>query len=162
MNNIVFIGIRGVGKSSIGAMIAERLNLEFVDTDKVFLSYFPCEHIGEVYAQLGESEFRRVENQILQALYELNDTVIAVGGGAVITEEGRNLIQGLGKVFCLHLQKQEILKRWEKMKAYAQKVEDFDQWYEERVNCLQLVKAVWVDANDQEWIKEMCGQQPIW
>jgi shikimate kinase len=82
--SIVLAGYRGSGKTTVGRLLAERLELPFVDCDALIVRR-AGKSIREIFAQQGEAEFRRLETQIVGELATLNDHVIALGGGALVS-----------------------------------------------------------------------------
>ena len=80
MKNIVLIGMMGCGKSTIGAMLAERLGRELVDTDALIEAQ-EGRSIPEIFAAEGEDYFRDLELGVSEELARRRDLVIACGGG---------------------------------------------------------------------------------
>lgn len=89
---IVLVGMMGVGKSTVGRILAKLLNLSFYDIDKEIekISNFTIE---EIFAKYGEPEFRRIEQEVINRMIHLEDCVIALGGGAFINDTTRSLIK---------------------------------------------------------------------
>ena len=81
--NIVLIGFRCTGKSTVGRMLADRAGWEFVDADET-LEKRAGKTVREIFEELGESYFRKVESEVIEELSRLNGKVIATGGGAVL------------------------------------------------------------------------------
>lgn len=89
---IVFVGPMAAGKTSLGRRVAKELKVTFVDSDAVFQSRHGV--ITEFFATHGEPEFRRIEAEIVaELLAEPGLRVVALGGGAVLTESTRKLLQ---------------------------------------------------------------------
>lgn len=82
MENLILIGMPGCGKSTIGPLLAQRLNKEFVDADSEITKISGCS-IEDIFASHGESEFRRIESEVLEQLGKRSGLVIATGGGCV-------------------------------------------------------------------------------
>ena len=82
MKNIVLIGMPGCGKSTIGALLSEKLNRTFVDADEEIIR-LAGKPIPDVFAQDGEEVFRRWETTALENLGKQSGLVIATGGGCV-------------------------------------------------------------------------------
>ncbi len=88
---IVLIGLMGVGKSTIGRRIAQRLNLEFTDADHE-IEHAAGLTISEIFARYGEDEFRDGERRVIARLIDGSVKVIATGGGAFMNAATRALI----------------------------------------------------------------------
>lgn len=84
--NIVLIGFPGVGKSSIGKLVAERLNLEFIDTDSL-IEHREARPITKIFRESGEPYFRQVEKQVIREISLKSRCVISTGGGCVLDQE---------------------------------------------------------------------------
>lgn len=88
---VVLVGLPGSGKSTIGRRVASALNLPIVDSD-VLIEQGEGQACGEVYAELGEEAFRELEiGYVARAL--ATGGVVSLGGGSVVTEEVRALLQ---------------------------------------------------------------------
>lgn len=80
------------GKTSLGKRVARELGIPFVDTDAVFVRQHGV--ITEFFATHGEAEFRRLEADVIESeLSAPGSRIVALGGGAVITERTRRLLQ---------------------------------------------------------------------
>lgn len=79
--NVILIGFRGSGKSTIGKSLSERLGLEFIDCD-AWIEKETGVTIREIFDKHGETHFRTIESQALAELAKLDGKVIATGGGA--------------------------------------------------------------------------------
>jgi shikimate kinase len=97
---LALIGCRGAGKSTLGAMLAVRLGVPFVDTDAM-VERRAGASVAELFASGGESRFREAEIEALEAVEAGRPLVVATGGGAVATERGRRAIRALGHVVWL-------------------------------------------------------------
>lgn len=88
---IVLIGLMGVGKSTIGRRIAQRLNLKFADADAE-IEHAAGMTVSEIFALHGEAQFRDGERRVIARLIDGSPKVIATGGGAFMNEATRALI----------------------------------------------------------------------
>lgn len=88
---IVLIGMMGVGKSSIGRKLADRLRMPFVDADDEIEAAAGMP-IAEIFEKFGEPYFRDGERRVIARLIGEQPQVIATGGGAFINDETRALI----------------------------------------------------------------------
>lgn len=100
MQNLILIGMPGCGKSTVGKLLAERLQRPFIDADAEIVEQIGCS-IPEFFAREGEAEFRRVETEVLARLGKLSGCVIATGGGCVTREENYPLLHQNGKLIWL-------------------------------------------------------------
>ena len=100
MENIVLIGMPGSGKTTVGKLLANQLGKEFVDADAAIVEKAGIS-IPEIFAQQGETGFRRLETQVLAELGKRSGLVIATGGGCVTQEENYPLLHQNGTIFCL-------------------------------------------------------------
>ena len=78
-SNIILIGYMGSGKTTLGKKLAKKLGFEFLDTDD-FIEDSTNKSIPEIFNELGEDGFRKLEYDVLNAL-DVNNCVISVGGG---------------------------------------------------------------------------------
>jgi len=81
--NIVLIGYRGSGKTTVGQLLSARFGWAFVDTDRR-IEQRAGKTIKDIFAQHGEAHFRDLERQVVAELCREDQTVISLGGGAVL------------------------------------------------------------------------------
>lgn len=98
--NIVLIGYRGTGKTSVGKMLAERLGKPFFDAD-VYLEEKFERTISDMVAKEGWPFFRAREKEVIRELSEYDDCVIATGGGAVMDEDNVSALGRHGRFILL-------------------------------------------------------------
>ncbi|HUN79877.1 MAG TPA: shikimate kinase [Phycisphaerae bacterium] len=98
--NIVLIGHRGSGKSTVGQLAAKRLGWRFTDTDQMIMEE-KGKTIKELFDQLGEQGFRRIERKVLESLRKAKNRVISVGGGAITDPDNCSLLKRIGRVVWL-------------------------------------------------------------
>ena len=97
MRRIFLVGFMGAGKSSVGAAVADRLGLRFVDLDEEIGKRLGTT-IAEIFAGRGEAVFRAAEHDELARCADLDDVVVATGGGAFCSESNRDIIHRSGGV----------------------------------------------------------------
>ena len=107
MKNIVLIGMPGCGKSTFGKRLAKRLGRKFYDADEV-LEQREQRTIKDFFAE-SEDAFRAAETRTLAFLAELEDAVIATGGGAVKRSENMERMKHKGVVVFLDRKPEQIL-----------------------------------------------------
>lgn len=89
---VALVGLMGVGKSSVGRRLAQRLGLPFVDAD-VEIERAAARSVADIFAELGEAEFRAGEARVIRRLLEGPPHVLATGGGAMLNPETRALLK---------------------------------------------------------------------
>jgi shikimate kinase len=98
--NVILTGMRGTGKSSLGAILAARLGFAFVDTD-VAIEACAGGRIADIVAQHGWSHFRTLERRVVACIAAVDRQVIATGGGTLIDEENAACLKAQGIVVLL-------------------------------------------------------------
>lgn len=114
--SIFLIGMMGVGKSTIGRMLARQTGLEFIDCDRE-LEERTGVTIATMFEVEGEETFRRREAALLDELTQRPGIVLATGGGAVLLLENREHLHSRGLVVYLESTVDEILRRTQADKA---------------------------------------------
>ncbi len=89
--NIVFLGMMGSGKSSIGKLISQKLNFNFADIDQIIEANLKM-NISKIFTTKGEKFFRELEEKTTLNVLKKKDTVIALGGGAFLNSTIRKEI----------------------------------------------------------------------
>ena len=84
--NLVFLGMMGSGKSSIGALVSKKLNIKFIDIDQEIEKKLGMT-ILEIFQNNGEKYFRQIEEKITLKLLRKNRSVISLGGGAFLNNK---------------------------------------------------------------------------
>ena len=95
---VVLVGVMGAGKTTIGTLVAEALNLPFRDTDDDIVAA-TGKPISDIFVDDGEDHFRALERQAVAAALDGFDGVLALGGGAVMAAETRERLRGHTVVF---------------------------------------------------------------
>ena len=108
--NIVFLGMMGSGKTSIGFLISKKLNLEFFDIDNHIENNLGMK-ISKIFKNKGEKFFREYEEKITLNILKKNNIVIALGGGAFLNKNIRNEILKNHFSFWLKLESDILIKR---------------------------------------------------
>jgi len=108
--NLVFLGMMGSGKSSIGLQIAKKLKLTFVDIDKEIEKELGIS-IKKIFETKGENFFRKLEEKITLKKLKLDSVVISLGGGAFTNKLIRKEVLRSSVSFWLNWNTTVLLKR---------------------------------------------------
>ena len=98
--NILLTGFMGSGKSTVGRIIAEKLNREFLDTDEK-IEEDQNQTISHIFREKGEAHFRLLEKLVINDICRTGNSVIATGGGSLLNEDNLDMSLQTGIVFCL-------------------------------------------------------------
>ncbi|MFN0150062.1 MAG: shikimate kinase [bacterium] len=110
-DRILLAGFMGTGKSTVGRRLAEIVKRPFVDLDRVIESGEGLP-VAEIIARNGEAAFRAIETREAARIARLPGTVVATGGGTLLSEENRDrLLTGDTRVFVLTAAIDEIVRR---------------------------------------------------
>jgi shikimate kinase len=108
---VVLVGMMGVGKSTVGPLLATRLGRRYVDSDRV-IEEQTGSTIGELFAERSEEEFRRIEQGVLaDAVADRVPSVIGPGGGVVTRTQGRDTLRAAPLVVWLRASPQTLAER---------------------------------------------------
>ena len=110
LGNILLTGVSASGKSTVGRQLAKLLGLGFIDLDEV-IEKLTKNTISEIFNSQGESAFRELEMQTLTSLQGLRSHVIAVGGGALLSQEAIEIAKKIGPLVWVQSSPAEIARR---------------------------------------------------
>ncbi len=110
MENIILTGFMGTGKTTVGRLLAERLNYEFIDTDDVIEKRLGLS-VADIFARLGEETFRQMETAVAKELSQRAGLVISTGGRMMLDPANVSALSRSGRIFCLTAAPEEILAR---------------------------------------------------
>ncbi len=100
----------GVGKSTVGKILAKKLNYNFIDIDKIIESK-ESNSISSIFKNKGEVYFRKIENDITMNELKRSNSVISLGGGAFINNAIRQNTKKNSASFWLDVPIEELIKR---------------------------------------------------
>jgi len=132
-NNIVLIGMPGVGKSTIGVILAKVLGYRFIDTDLI-IQEKEQNLLSELIAKNGVEGFIEIENKINSEL-KADKSVIATGGSVVYGTDAMKNLKNIGKVIYLKQDFDNIQKRVQNIKGRGVVLKEnqtFEDLYNER------------------------------
>jgi shikimate kinase len=106
---VVLVGPMGVGKSTVGQQLAERLGAAYRDTDDDIVAE-QGRAIADIFVEEGEPAFRAIEKRAVHRALAEHDGVLALGGGSILDADTRALLTGL-RVVYLSMDVEEAVKR---------------------------------------------------
>jgi shikimate kinase len=108
--NIFLVGMMGAGKTTVGKLLAQQSGKTFVDSDEEIQrrTGVTIQHIFDIE---GEPGFRQRETHAIQTLVGLDNIVLATGGGAVLSEQNREMLRRNGVVVYLKSAVQDLWQR---------------------------------------------------
>ncbi len=110
MNPIFIIGMPASGKTTFGRALARRLGREFIDLDFCITQRFRAS-VAEIFARDGEEAFRRREAAMLREVGEMEDVVVACGGGTPCFSSNMEYMNGRGLTVCLTATPERLRER---------------------------------------------------
>ncbi len=106
-------GLMGAGKSTVGRSLARRLGLQFVDADDA-IEAAAKRSISDIFKEYGETEFRRLERDVIARLLSEPQQVISTGGGAVMDPDTRARIKRASVSVWLRVKLSVLVARTER------------------------------------------------
>lgn len=150
MENIVLIGMPGVGKSTVGVILAKELGYQFIDAD-LLIQKQEKRLLKEIIAQEGVDGFIQIENQV-NASIETDRTVIATGGSVVYGREAMEHLKKISTVVYLKLSYQALKKRLGNLKnrgVVLREGQTLWDLYEERVVLYEKYADIVIDEENK-------------
>lgn len=165
--NIVLTGMPASGKTTVGKLLAERLQREFIDTDEEIEKRLGCK-ISEVFETRGEGYFRSIEAQVIAEISARNGLVIATGGGAVLRSDNVVNLHKNSVVFFIDRSPENLYPTCDRplastveaiKKRYAERYETYCKSADVRVDCDELTpeKASETIAKEFESYENICN-----
>jgi shikimate kinase len=164
--SIILFGFKNCGKSTIGSLIAKKLKVPFIDTDRLIEEIYQKEKQSYLKAHeifiLNSKLFRNIERKTVLSLSEIKNVVIATGGGCVLNTKNVKMLKNIGKLVYLKASKELIRKRAfaaERFPAFLDindKEHSFNEMYEVRKIIYENIadRTIEIDKKDNETIIE--------
>jgi shikimate kinase len=108
--NLLLAGFKGVGKTTTGRLVAEKLELPFFDTDELLTQRYK-KPIRALHEELQEERFREEEAEALKTLINERKAVIALGGGTLMSKQAQELTLDMGSLVYLYSSLENLLQR---------------------------------------------------
>lgn len=151
MNNVTLIGMPGVGKSTLGVVLAKVLGYQFLDAD-LLIQKQEKRKLFEIIDEEGSDGFMAIENRV-NASIEADSTVIATGGSVVYCDQAMQHLKSIGKVVYLKLSLEELSKRLGNLKGRGVLLKEgqtLKDLYEERVPLYEKYADLVVDEEGKD------------
>jgi shikimate kinase len=152
--SIALVGFMAAGKSKIGRLLARRLELPFVDTDKLIEDSLGLS-VAEIFRERGEAAFREAERDTIGSLLKGDAHVIATGGGAFVDEQTRDALNRNSQTVWLDAPFELVVRRLARSSrrplATGKPVSELrDLWNERRKSYAQAHFHIRVTGGDPE------------
>lgn len=175
--SLILIGFMGTGKSTLGNVLAEKLNRQQVDLDDVIVKEQNMA-ISDIFARYGEAKFRELEHDVLCRYAAMPGLIISPGGGAALRAENRAVMKEHGIVISLWARPEVILERvnrdsvvrpvLENRKPGQSKLERIEEVLAERMPCYKEADFM-LDTSDESvdalvakvlaWLEDRAGEE---
>lgn len=157
--NMILIGMPGAGKSTIGVILAKTLGMNFCDTDLV-IQQNTGQRLQQIIDTQGLDAFLKAEEEAICSL-SCQNTVIATGGSAVLSEKAMAHLQSLGKCIYLEITLEECKRRIKNIRTRGiavRKGQTLDDVFRERIPLYQKYADLTVcctDKNTEDIVAEL-------
>jgi shikimate kinase len=153
--NLILFGFKSCGKTTLGKIIAQRMNRPFLDTDRLIEQLYYTrtgeqKSFREIYTIEGPEEFRALESDVALQLKGTKNSIIALGGGMILNPNNASMLAKLGQLVYLKVSKgtlkERILSR--PLPAYLDPVDpegSFERMYNERHAQYEEILALSID-----------------
>lgn len=145
--NIILTGMPGSGKSTIGKILAEKLNKPFIDTDAEIVKKTGKE-ITEIFAELGEAGFRAIESEVIAEVSLKDCCIISTGGGAILNGDNVRRLKHNGIIYFLDRTLDDLLPTTDRPLASSK--EDIIKRYNERIDIYKNTNDFIINVSDTE------------
>jgi shikimate kinase len=131
--NIILIGMPGCGKSTIGSILASKLNILFIDTDN-YIENKTGKSISQIFRS-GEAQFRSIETSIIKEVSSRIPSVISTGGGIIKNYENIELLKANGIIVFVNRSIENIIKNIdaEKRPLLKDNINNLYKLYQDRI-----------------------------
>lgn len=151
MDNIILIGMPGVGKSTLGVVLAKVLGYQFLDSD-LLIQKQEKRRLSQIIRQEGIEGFMEIENRV-NASIQTENTVIATGGSVVYCEEAMRHLKSIGRVVYLKVSLEALSKRLGNLKGRGVILKDgqsLKDLYRERIPLYEKFADIVIDEEGKD------------
>lgn len=151
MKNITLIGMPGVGKSTIGVVLAKVLGYQFLDSD-LLIQKQEKRKLHQIISQEGNGGFKKIENRV-NASIEAEETVIATGGSVVYCPEAMEHLKSIGTVVYLKLSLKPLSRRLGNLKGRGVLLKEgqtLEDLYRERTPLYEKYADIVIDEEGKD------------
>ncbi|MGA2655775.1 MAG: shikimate kinase [Gammaproteobacteria bacterium] len=154
--NIILCGFKNSGKTTVGKVLAKMLHYQFDDIDTLLEEYYRKENnevlgAAEIYTKHGQDIFRKLESDVVHKLENLDNRVIALGGGTVLDPSNVKHLHHIGKIVYLRASKALLKGRMRQRSAVFidPKSPDsaFETMYEARYKIYDTIADITIDID---------------
>lgn len=153
--NLILFGFKSCGKTTLGKMIAVRMDRPFFDTDTM-LEQLHCQltgdqiHFRKIYKKIGEEAFRALESDVIEQLKSIKNAIIALGGGLILNPKNAAFLAKLGQLVYLKVSKETLKRRIlsKELPSFLNPADpegSFEQFYNERQAKYEAIPALSID-----------------
>ncbi|HVT62079.1 MAG TPA: shikimate kinase [Legionellaceae bacterium] len=157
--NIVLIGLKSCGKTSVGTYLSQIMRCGFVDTDRLIQAHYAILHgdllsTTDIYAIQGAQYFRRLETSVIGRLKTMSNTIIASGGGSILDAVNRKMFKKTGIVVYLQMSYESFCNRIQSQSLPSfidanDPVTSMQCIYQERILLYQQIADIEISTDNQ-------------
>lgn len=125
MHNIILIGFMGSGKTTLGKLLAEKINYTFIDSDQ-YISTLENKTIPKIFEEKGEPYFRKKEHEFIFHAQLLDKCVISTGAGLPCFENNMSFLQQIGTTIWLNPSENILADRLKKDAMLRPKLQEYN------------------------------------
>lgn len=144
--NIVFIGMPGSGKTTIGKIFSKRLNLNFFDVDD-YIEKKEKIKIFDIFKTYGEEYFRKIETKYLFEICKNDNSVISTGGGVITKKINMDILKKNGIIIFIDRSVEDILKENLLDRPLLQNIENLYNLYNDRIELYRKYSNIIIKNN---------------
>lgn len=162
VSRIALIGFMATGKSTIGPLLAEKLGYVFIDTDAMVEESLGMK-ISEIFRNLGENDFREAEHLALKKALAMKKVVISTGGGVVLFDRNRKLLEEKAFVVSLTCEPETIFERvqGDQSRPLLTSNDPLREIKKMMANRHEFYEECDFQISTEEWITEECCEKII-